>query len=150
MREVVIINKYEKSLMFKPAFIRFLWIVIVALNWVLPLRQDYVWNFSLFRVIITIIWTYGMLTATGVLCVNTHVRENGMILYEQNTSAVITSLGIMRILQVVYYALLRRTTVSWTIFIVLTVLDVVYLLIIILDKSSYGYAVEEKEKIYKF
>lgn len=150
MREVVKINKYEKSLLFKPILIRFLWLVILALNWILPLNKDFNWNFSIFRVLISIIWTYGMLTSTGILCQNTHVHENGMIIYEQNTSVVIMAIGLSRIFQLVYYFILKRHVINWSVIILLIVFDIIYLLIIIMDKSSYGYAMEEKEKIYRF
>lgn len=147
---MLVINKYEKALLFKPAFMRFLWLIIVVLNWILPLRKDYVWDFSVFRLIMTVVWTYGMLTATGVLCINTYVVENGMILYEQNTSPVIVALGLTRIFQSVYYVVLKADSINWIVLLLLVVIDVVYLFIILLDKSSYGYALEEKEKFYKF
>ena len=150
MLEVVNINKYEKTLLFKPVLIRFIWFALVALNWILPLDKDFSWHFSLFRIVVTIIWTYGMLTATGHMCINTHVHENGMILYEQNTSIIIIGIGICRIIQSVFYLVFRQGVINWSIMALLIVFDVVYLLIIILDKSSYGYALEEEEKIYKF
>lgn len=150
MPEVVKINKYEKSLLFKPILIRFLWFVIVALNWILPLNKDLTWHFSVFRVITSVIWTYGMLTSTGVLCINTHVHENGMILYEQNTSAVTIAVGLSRIFQAVYYFVLRKAIINWPVLFMLVIFDIVFLFILILDKGAYGYAIEEQEKTYKF
>lgn len=142
-------NKYEKAICFNLIVIRALGILIIILNWILPLSSTYKWEFSIFRLLVTLIYAYGILTSTGVLCINTRVKQGDMILFEQNVASVVLVLGLIRIAQAIYYFVLKRDIINWIVIAFLVVLDIVYLIITMVDKSNYGYALQEEEKVYK-
>lgn len=142
-------NKYEKAINFNPIVIRTLGILIIVLNWILPLAATYKWEFSVFRLIISGIYVYGILTSTGILCINTRVKQDDMVLFEQNVSIVVLLIGLTRIAQAVYYFVLKKNVVNWIIIAFLVALDIIFLIIAMMDKSNYGYAIQDEEKIYK-
>lgn len=142
-------NKYEKAICFNLIVIRTLGILVIILNWILPLAATYKWEFSVFRLIITGIYIYGILTSTGILCINTRVKQDDMVLFEQNVSLVVLLLGLTRIAQAIYYFVLKKDVVNWIVVAFLVVLDIVFMIITMIDKSNYGYALQDEEKIYK-
>ena len=145
---MIIVNKYEKNIMFKVTLIKVFCGALLYLNWLLPFSVTGKWQFSVFRIFSTISVILGLLAATGRMCINTYRIENGMTIFEQNTAPLIMVAGLTRIAQVLYYILAKRS-VNWPIIIFLIVMDVICIAIILLDKASYGYGLEEEEKIYR-
>lgn len=135
-------NKYEKSILFVPQVIKILTLIVCIGNLVAPIYNGFRWHFSLFQIAISGVWIFAGMTATGKCCRNLHIVEDGVMLYEQNLSPVVILLGIIRIVETVYYLLLHRSDMSWFMLGILVVIDVLFLIFLYMDKIHYGYAKE--------
>ena len=54
-------------------------------------------------------------------------------------------IGILRVFQFAYYFMLKQARINWVRFSVLIVIDVIYVMILLLDKARYGYAKKDVE-----
>ena len=76
---------------------------------------------------------------------STHEFRDGAELFEQRTSLPIMLIGILRVFQFAYYFMLKQAKINWVRFSVLIVIDVIYVMILLLDKARYGYAKKDVE-----
>lgn len=132
-------NRYEKSILLMPKVITVLFVLICVINFILPIFDR--WTFNLFR-FVCLGWIPAWLGSIGILVNNTGIVENGIELQEQVINPSIIIVGIVRVIQVVYYFLTAVNSVRWVSIIALIVIDLIYLAIIILDKVRYGYGRE--------
>lgn len=125
-----------------PQIVKILCIIQCAVNLIIPLRVGFVWKFSIFQLVVAVTWIFAMLTSTGVLCRNLHEVQNGMALYEQNLAPALLIIAVTRILEFLFYFILRRSSINWTLFIIIVIADVILFVILYFDKLNYGYAKE--------
>lgn len=142
-------NKYEKAILFKVQMLRVVSIILIILNLAAPLGLNFTWKFSLFQLLETFILIFGGLTSSGYFCINTYKEEEDVVIYEQNTSALLIAFTILRLLEFLYYFTVAKNTINFTMLLILTGLDLLYMIFLFIDKASYGYAVEKTEKILK-
>lgn len=138
-------NKYEKSILFIPQVLKALYVIILGVNLFMPISSDGKWGFSLFQIAACIIHFIGLLAGIGYLIVSTHEFRDGAELFEQRTSLPIMLIGILRVFQFAYYFMLKQAKINWVRFSVLIVIDVIYVMILLLDKARYGYAKKDAE-----
>ena len=93
--------------------------------------------------IILCIWVYGLLASLGFVKKYLSENEDGVIEYD--TPIPFLPVGILRILEYMYYAWLRRMTINYKVFALLIALDVMYTIILLLDKSNNYYVSEEED-----
>ena len=120
-------NKYEKSLMFNVTIMKIGFVIIALTNFFLPVYKDTYFQFSLFQIGVIIIWFYGLM--------------NGIGYGHQNVPIV--AIGLLRIAEAGYHALIHFEKTNWWVFLVFIVMDVIYLAFLLIDKSSYTYTTEE-------
>ena len=135
-------NKYEKSIRAMPQILKVLFAIFCMLNLAIPLSNDGIWKFSVFQILICIIYFVGLLAGLGILITDTQVRKGDVEIYEQNTSPVIIGLGILRIIEGLFNFIFRRHSFNWKYFSFLIVIDLIYIMFLLIDKARYGYAKE--------
>lgn len=133
-------NRYEKSILFKLNVAKVLYVIVAIVNLAMPLYNDLKWTFSIFQLIVCVIWLFGMLAAIGIFCTNTHEIKGDVVIYEQNTSPVIIALGICRIIEAFYYYVFHQDEINWIAYGILIFIDLFYLIFILIDKANYEYA----------
>ena len=83
------------------------------------------------------IWIKGFLGSLGVVKVFLSEDEDGVIVYD--TPVPFLGVGIVRVVEVVYYIVLRRLSINWSVLGGLVLVDVLYTVVLLFDKSSYYY-----------
>lgn len=131
-------NKYEKSILFKPLLMKIFYGIIAVINVAIPLNSDGTWSFSLFQFGIIAVWFYALLCALGYFCISTNEIQGDMELYETKTP--ILPLVFVRIVEGGFYWITAPHDFNWTYFGALIVIDIVYLVFLMMDKATYGYA----------
>lgn len=131
-------NKYEKSIMFRPMLMKVLFVGIAILNVGMPLNTAEGWSLDLFQLVMVGIWFYATFCALGHFCIPANVVQGDMELYEVRTP--ITPLGFMRIIECGFHWIVNPNTFHWKFFGLLIVFDLLFLFFLLLDKSNYGYA----------
>lgn len=123
-----------------PIFLRLaqiIFVVLVIINFVLPLRSDRSAGFNVFNFIIVILWVYALLSSLGFVKKIAKQDEDGVIEYD--TTIPIAPVGIFRAVEFGYYMLFKHNVFLYKDFIILVILDITYLILLLIDKSSYCY-----------
>lgn len=123
-----------------PVFLRLaqiIFVVLVIINFVLPLRSDHSAGFNVFNFIIIVLWVYALLSSLGFVKKIAKQDEDGIIEYD--TTIPIAPVGIVRAIEFGYYMLLKHNVFLYKNFIILVILDITYLILLLIDKSSYCY-----------
>jgi len=131
-------NKYEKSIMFRPMLMKVLFVIIAVLNVGITLNTEKGWTFNLFQFVIVGVWFYATLCALGHFCIPANVIQGDMELYEARTP--IMPLGFIRIVECGFHWVVNPKTFNWKLFLIVIGVDLFFLFFLLLDKSSYGYA----------
>lgn len=117
---------------------------IVIANFILSIRQrDGICGVCMLNVIVEVIWMKGFLGSLGIVKTFLSEDEDGVIIYD--TPVPFLWVGIIRLAEIFYYIVLRRIAVNWQVFGCLVVLDVLYTVILLFDKSSYYYVSVKQE-----
>ena len=112
--------------------------VIVIVNSTLSIRsRDGGYGTCLLNLVVICIWIKGFLGSLGVVKVFLSEDEDGVIVYD--TPVPFIGVGIVRVVEVVYYIVLRRLSVNWSVLGGLVLVDVLYTVVLLFDKSSYYY-----------
>lgn len=119
-----------------------IFIIILVCNLVLPLTGN-IMQLNLFQSILCIIWVYGLLSHLGYFKTQVSDGSDGVIRYEPNTPIV--QVGLLRLAEFIYYFLIRKSVINWTIFIGLIVGDVIYIMFLLLDKANYVFEMEDED-----
>lgn len=144
-RKTDTVNTYERNILNKLKFVQFAGIVVIAINWLLP-SNNAGWRFNVFNVVITLVWIFGILVASGYFCRNTFEEDDDLIIYEQNTTPLIVAVFLARICEIGFNYVFAKNSFNWKTLVITVVIDIIYLAIILMDKSNYGYALEKKSK----
>lgn len=135
-----------KKLLFNLHVSKGIFAVLVFINLVLPLYSGQIMKFNLFQLIIVLVWSYGLLSHLGFFKTQVSDGTEGKILYEPNTPIV--QIGILRLIELIYFLALKREVFNWKVFILLIVWDVFYIIFLLLDKSRYVFEMEEEDELY--
>lgn len=120
-------NKYERNLMFNVSVMKIIYVLIVICNLLLPIRRDVFISISPLQIVAVIIWLFGLL--------------GGMGYFDQRTP--ILPIGILRFIEVLYYAVLRTKYINWVSFCVYLILDIIFVAFLFFDKANYMYVKED-------
>lgn len=124
-------NKYEKNIMANTNIMKITYVVISLVNMLLPFYKDWHWRFSIFQLVIVIIWFFGLLGGLGYF----------------GQATPILPIGIVRIVQIGAYMLFRLREVNWYVIGVYVILDIIFLAFLLFDKATYVYEIVEEEDI---
>lgn len=120
-------NRYEANIMVNTFFMKIIYCVILVVNAALPFYKNWNWHFSLFQLIVVVIWFIGLLGGLGYL----------------NQYTPILPLGVTRIIQLGSYLLFKRAIINWIVIGVYLALDLFFLLFLLFDKANYYYETVE-------
>lgn len=122
---------------------KIVFVLIVVVNLILTVNTKHVFGFSLFNFIALLIWTYGFISSLGFIKTVASEEEDGSIIYE--TRLPFLWVAVVRLAQLGYYQFLSKADMNFIYFIILVVLDSLYTILLLIDKSSYYYiSLEEK------
>lgn len=121
------LKKYEKDMLYSLNVIKFCALVIGIMNLAFPIYSDgTIGLFSPFQWLIVIILIEGVLNAVGLF--NQHVP--------------FVEFFIVRFIQMGVHIFVSDIQINWIPYVVLLVLDWIYLFLLLKDKSHYEYIVE--------
>lgn len=132
-KEVFKLNKYEKAIMLNTKIMKIFFVVIVIANMFIPLKatsNGIAISFSIFNLIVIGITFYSLL--------------NGLGYFGQNIPFL--AVGFVRIIQGLFYYIIRPGTFNWYGFIILVILDVLFILFLFMDRRNYSYIEEEDDE----
>lgn len=110
---------------------------LLIANAILPVVSTKQTGIGFWQIVISFIWTYGFLSSLGLIKKIVSQDEDGKIEYA--TTIPFLPVGVVRVLQFGWIIWRARSVFLPKNFIVLIALDVVYTVILLLDKSSYCY-----------
>lgn len=120
-------NKYERNLMFNITVMKVIYVLIIFCNLLLPIRRDVLFSISPLQIIAIIIWLFGLL--------------GGMGYFDQRTPVL--PIGILRFVEILYYAVLRTDYINWIGFGICVLLDIIFIAFLFFDKANYTYVKED-------
>ena len=118
-------NRYEKNLMFNVTVMKVLYVIIVFVNIFVSQKKGVLISLNLLQIALCFAWFFGLLGGLGYF----------------GQRLPIIPLGIIRLLEVLYYGVLR-SRMNWWVFVIQVMLDIIYFTFLLFDKSNYAY---EKE-----
>lgn len=119
-----------------------IFIILLICNLALPLTGK-VMQLNLFQLILCGIWAYGLLSHLGYFKTQVSDGSDGIIRYEPNTPII--PIGLLRIAEFLFYFLIRKDIINWSIFLGLLIGDLVYLMFLLLDKANYVFEMEDED-----
>ena len=119
-------NRYEKNLMFNVTVMKVLYVVIVFVNIFISQKKGVFFSLNIFQIVLCVTWFFGLLGGLGYF----------------GQKIPIIPLGIIRVLEALYYGLLRGK-LNWWVFAIQVMLDIIYFTFLLFDKSNYAYEKEE-------
>ena len=126
----------NKSMLFFLKLSVVLYVCIALVNTFTSMDKSRLLGFSIFGLIASGIWSLGLLSSLGIIK-HVETTEDGKTIYK--TSIPIGKIGVLRIAEVFYYVMFHKSTFNLTVFLVTLALDVLYVLILLFDKSRYYY-----------
>ncbi len=118
------LNKYEREVMFNTYLIKACVVVALILNLILPVYSKTIGFKSILQWFVLGTYIYGLLNALG---------------YCRGQKIPSLPLGAFRILQIVSHMVLNSNPIAWQFFGILLALDVLFIYLLFMDKSSYCY-----------
>lgn len=118
-------------------------VAVVACNVFLPLLQGRSSGVCIGNLIILGCWTYTLLGSFGIIKHIAVQDEDGNIEYD--TTVPVIQVVILRLIELGYFMLFKRINFEYKHFIVLVVLDVVYVVLTYVYKGSYYYESRAEE-----
>lgn len=118
------LNKYEREVMFNTYLIKACVVVALILNLILPVYSKTIGFKSILQWFVLGTYIYGLLNALG---------------YCRGQKIPLLPLGAFRILQIVSRIVLKSNPIAWQFFGILLALDVLFIYLLFMDKSSYCY-----------
>lgn len=133
-----------KKLKFNLTLSKVIFTIILICNLVLPLTGK-IMQINVLQFVACGIWAYGLLSHLGYFKTQVSDGSDGIIRYEPNTPII--QISMVRLMEFLYYFLINTGIVNWTVFAVLVVLDVSYIIFLLLDKANYVFEMEEENGI---
>ena len=122
--------------------IRIVYAFMMAANFLLPVTKGSGVIIHVLRMFHIVFWTYGMLGSHGYFKRIVSESEDGEIIYD--TPVPIAQVGIVRSMEFLILFIFNRSVFLYKNFLCLLALDILFLVLLLLDKSS-GYYVSVKE-----
>lgn len=125
-------NRYEKAILFNTKIMKVFFVILVLANVFIPLKitsDGVTFSFSIFNLIVIIVTFYALL--------------NGLGYFGQNIPFL--AVGLVRVIQCLFYYLIRPGSFNWYGFIILVILDVLFILFLFMDRRNYTYVEEEDD-----
>lgn len=114
---------------------RVLFLIIVVFNFALPLYSTKRFNTFILQFVIEGLWLYGILSQSGYFKIPVSDDLDNTVHYEFNIPFL--AVGLLRIVETVYFYLTKRDVMNWKVFLTLVVMDVVFTAFLLVDKSYY-------------
>ena len=114
---------------------RVFYAILVILNVLVPVYAGKSINTFFAQYLVLIFWGYAILSQAGIFKVPVPSDVDDDIHYEANVPLL--QVGLTRILEAVYFAVLKGDVVNWKVFIVYIVLDALFASFLLMDKSRY-------------
>ncbi len=121
------LTKYEKEMLLNLNIIKGVAVLIVMVNFLLPVFQKGIGFNSVFQWIIVAVHIKTLGNAVGI--------------FEQKVP--ILSIGFLRIFEIGIHSIFKFNPINWSFFLIILVIDFVYLFLLFIDKQSYEYIVED-------
>lgn len=134
--------KYTNSILLFVKIATVIYFVIVLVNLILPVLSDSVLNFNLFTVVMLIIWTVAELSSRGYIKKVVSTVDD-KIVYDTVLPVVFPT--IVRLAEFGWFFLRHRSEFRIGVFCADVALDIVFVGILLLDKSHYYYEAVESE-----
>lgn len=140
--------RYTKSIKVLQHTATMIFVVLFAVNIVLPVKKDDVINANVFTFATLLLWTVTVLSANGYLKKVDYVHD-GKVVYR--TFLPVFQVAIVRAIEIGYYFIREREQFRPKVFWIDVVFDVLFVIVLLLDKSRYYYeAVESEDKNEKY
>lgn len=122
-----VLSKYEKEMLLNLNIIKGVAVLLVMVNFLLPVFQKGIGLNDFFQWII----------------VGVHIKTlgNALGIFEQKVP--ILSIGFLRIAEIIIHSVFKFNPINWSFFLIVLVIDFVYLFLLFIDKQSYEYIVED-------
>lgn len=112
-------------------------VIGVVCNLFLPLFDGTAVNKISLQFAMAAVWIYGLLCSRGVFKKASSDWSDNKI--EYSTSVPIVHVGVLRIIEAVWFAAVHGGEIIWIRYGILAVLDVVYIVLMLVDKMNYYY-----------
>lgn len=132
--------RYTNSIMLFTRIATVWYAAIVILNLVVPVLNGTFLNFNLFSVIILIIWTVAILSAHGIIKRLVSTLDDKIV---YDTVLPIFLPTLVRLGELAWMYFRHKQSFNKTVFLIEIAADIVFIIILLLDKSRYYYEAEE-------
>lgn len=132
------VTEYEKSLKLFLHVSKIIFVILTAINIALPIVKTRAFIIIVCKIIIISVWGYACLSSLGY-CKKVISEKDyaGRVRYE--TSVPFLPIAFLRIFEAFYLFVFRSGEVNWKNLAICIIADVVYLLLLLIDKSRYYY-----------
>ena len=110
--------------------------IIAISNLLLPLCNGAWLHPDFFQIGLILVWLYGMLCSLGYFKREVYSDNKDTVQYE--IYVPIVPIGFLRVGQALFYVLTKKN-IDLTVLCILIVLDLLYIVLILMDKSNYYY-----------
>lgn len=135
--------RYTKTILLLTRIATALFAVMMAINFIVPVLSTKTLNVNIFTILMCVCWTFTILSANGFF---KKIVSNidGEIIYD--TIIPIMPATLIRLVELGWFYLKHRSDFKIGVFLIDVILDVVFVVILLADKSNYYYmSVEEDE-----
>ena len=136
--------KYTNTLLLFEKLATVLYFIMLAVNFVLPVISGATLNIHLFTFIMVILWTVTIISAHGYIKKIVSTSEDSVI---YDTILPIVPATLVRIAEFGWFFIRQRQSFRVNIFIADVVLDILFVIILLLDKSHYYYESRKQEDL---
>lgn len=124
-------NRYEQSIMLNTYVMKVGYVLLVIINLAAPCLKGIHSRLWLMQVVICLVWILGLLGGLGYL----------------NQMVPILQVGIVRIIECLYLLLFKYKETRWWVVGLYVLVDVIYVVYLLIDKSNYEYVVEDEKDV---
>ena len=118
-------NRYERSIMLNTYVMKVGYVLLVIINLAAPCLKGIHSRLWLMQVVICLVWILGYL----------------------NQMVPILQVGIVRIIECLYLLLFKYKETRWWVVGLYVLVDVIYVVYLLIDKSNYEYVVEDEKDV---
>lgn len=124
-------NRYERSIMLNTYVMKVGYVLLVIINLAASCLKGIHSRLWLMQVVICLVWILGLLGGLGYL----------------NQMVPILQVGIVRIIECLYLLLFKYKETRWWVVGLYVLVDVIYVVYLLIDKSNYEYVVEDEKDV---
>lgn len=134
--------RYTNTLLLFEKIATVLYFIMLAVNLVLPVLSGATLNIHLFTFVMLIIWTIAIVSAHGYLKKIVSTSEDTIV---YDTILPIVPATLVRLVEFGWFFIRQRQSFRINVFIADVALDVLFIIILLLDKSHYYYESRKQE-----